>query len=105
MNHFPLSTWADRAEWRWPAVGIVLLVIVIGAYGLVQADEHLDELQAVEDARIEAQRQAGDQLRRQQLLQDQCGGPEATVVELANGGYDCLDANGRRTKRIQGGKS
>ena len=72
---------------------------------LAYVGPRIDEAQAQEDAATEAQQQAQQELIKQQALQDQCGGPEATVVEKARGGYDCFDTNGRKTKTIQGAKS
>lgn len=102
MKHFPLAKWAGINKVRWAAVYVILVVIVAGAYGLTQTPDFFDELQAVEDARIAAEQQ--DQLEdlQRKALQDQCGGPEATAVENARGGYDCFDTNGKLTKTIPG---
>lgn len=104
MTHGFQNEYEQRGQPRlfWPAVAAIVSVLVLGGYGLSVASEELGYLQAQEDDRIEAQRQASQELRKQQALQDQCGGPEATVLELAQGGYQCLDANGRRTKSLPG---
>lgn len=100
MTHSPLSAWADRSPaLRWTAVAVVLTGFVLLAYA---AMGQYDEAQAVEDARLEAERDGHRQLLQQQALQAACGGPEATVMELAQGGYACLDTNGRKTKTIPG---
>ena len=52
-----------------------------------------------------AAQQAQKELNKRISLQEACGGPEATVVDLAHGGHACLDKDGRRTKVIHGGKS
>lgn len=67
---------------------------------LAYVGPRIDEAQAMEDAFYEAQQQERQALLKQQRLQDQCGGPEATVVERAHGGYYCLDTNGRKTKTV-----
>lgn len=100
MNHSPLSAWADKSPaLRWTAVTLVLTSSILLAYA---AMGQYDEAVAVEEARLEAERDGHQQFLKQQALQDQCGGPEATVVELERGGYDCYDTNGRKTKTIPG---
>lgn len=101
MNHSPLSTWADQATWRWPAITIALVVLLCGSWALTQANDEIAYMQAIEADRVQAEQQALQEQIRQQALQDQCGGPESTVVELSRGGYQCLDTNGRKTKTIQ----
>jgi hypothetical protein len=105
MNHSPLQKWADKEPYRWYGVAFIfcLMVLFFHAFGL--ATDWLAEQQAVEDVRVQAIQQAERDLAKRQQLQDLCGGPEATVVDLAHGGYACLDKDGRRTKVIHGGKS
>ena len=102
MHHSPLAKWAGSRQARWASISVILTVLVAGAYGLAKTPDVLDEMQAVEDARIAAEQQ--DQLEdlQRKALQDQCGGPEATVIDKTTGGHDCYDANGRKTKTIPG---
>lgn len=101
-HHSPLAQWADKAPWRWSALGVIGVVALIGCYGLVGAMDTLEDLQAMEDEREEALRYEQVLIDQAQYLQKQCGGPEATVVEKARGGWDCYDTNGRKTKTIPG---
>jgi hypothetical protein len=103
--HFPVEQWAEQGPYRWYVVAFVICVLVLTAwaYGMVK-----DELAYMQDQREEyaaAARQAQEELRKQAQRQEDCGGPNATVLELAQGGYACLDTNGRRTKTIPGRKS
>lgn len=95
MTHSPLADWANKSPaLRWTAVAIVLTGTVLLAYATVGK---YDEAQDVEDARIAAERDGHLQFLKQQALQDQCGGPEATVKELALGGYECTNKRGKKT--------
>lgn len=98
MHHTPLSDWADKSPWRWPVVGICLLVIWMGSGAIADAAKEYDDLQRAHE---EAQEREQRDVTQQNALQAACGGPEATVVDAAQGGYYCLDTNGRRTKTIQ----
>lgn len=99
MNHSPLADWADKKAYRWPAIGAVILVIWMGSGALADAAKKYDDLQR---AYADAQEREQRDVAQQNALQAACGGPEATVVEAAHGGYYCLDTNGRRTKTIPG---
>lgn len=89
----------------WPAVTSILLVVILGVWGLVQVHDDLEYMLAMEEHRVASVEQAGKELAHRKALQEACGGPEATVMDLAHGGYACLDTNGRRTKTIPGRKS
>lgn len=101
MTNFPLAQWADKEPGRWILLLIVVAVLWIGSFFFMQASDGLAEAKAMEEDLAQAQRQAQQELAKQKARQAACGGPEATVVELAQGGYACLDTNGRRTKTIQ----
>lgn len=105
MNHSPLQQWADEAPYRWYAVATVICFLVLCAYGYGAVRDELDYMQGLQDEQIAAAQQAQQELNKRIALQEACGGPEATVVDLAHGGYACLDKDGRRTKTIPGRKS
>lgn len=98
-HHSPLAQWADKAPWRWSALGVIGVVALLGCYGLVGAMDTLEEMQAMEDEREEALRWEQVLLDQAHYRQKQCGGPEATVVEQENGGFYCLDKKGRKTNQ------
>lgn len=100
LYQFPVERWTASEPYRWYVVAFVICVLVLlsWAYGMVK-----DELAYIQDQQAEysaAAQQAEKERIRRQTLQDLCGGPEATVLDLAQGSYACLDTNGRRTKTI-----
>lgn len=99
MSHFPLEKLSENRAWFWPAAAVVITSFVVLAYGFM---EQHDEAQDMEDARVAAERQDRQAELQRKALQDQCGGPESSVVENARGGYDCFDTNGKLTKTIHG---
>lgn len=94
MNYSPLSTWADKRAYRWPATAAVLTLSVLLAYGFM---EQYDEAQDVEDARVEAMQQA----HQEDALQRLCGGAEAVYEQLPDGSVQCRMKNGRKSVRVK----
>lgn len=103
--HFPAAKWADQGPYRWYVVAFVICALVLSAYAYVGVKDELAYLEDQRQEHIAAAQQAQKELSERQALQEACGGPNATVLELAQGGYACLDTNGRRTKTIPGRKS
>lgn len=102
MDHSPLQRWADKHPIRWVVVLSAIVVLWIASGSIADKTKEYTDLYR---ASLDAQAQESQELAHRKALQDLCGGPEATVVDLEHGGYACLDTNGRRTKTIPGRKS
>lgn len=100
--HFPAEKWAEQGPYRWYVVAFVICALVLASYAYVGVKDELAELEAQRKEHISAAQQEHKELAHRKALQDICGGPEATVLDLAHGGYACLDKDGRRTKTIPG---
>jgi len=98
----PAQEWADRAPYRWFIVGFAVCALVAAAYALVQVWDDLDEMQTMEDSHAIAKEEQMKELILQRKRQAACGGEESEVIELAHGGFACLDKHGRR--RMPSGK-
>lgn len=102
MYFSPLQHWADKHPIRWVVVLSAVVVLWIASGSIADKTKEYTD---VYRAGLDAQAQESQELAHRRALQELCGGPEATVVDLANGGYACLDKDGRRTKVIHRGKS
>lgn len=102
MTHSPLSQWADKQPGRWILVLSLGVFSILMVYGAMSASDDMAEMQAVADDKAAAELQAKQELIQQQKRHMTCGGPEATVEELPDGGWKCKNTDGRTTKIIGG---
>lgn len=93
MNHSPAAAWADKKAYRWPLVAFVVSALVLGAYGFMFVSDEIARNKEEKAVRAKAEQAA---LQRK-ALQEQCGGPEATVTPKASGGYECTNKRGKKT--------
>lgn len=99
MNLHPVTELTKHKAWRWLALAGLAFMFIRSCDPLLDAAKEYDDLQrAYQGAQEREQRE----VKQQNALQEQCGGPEATVVEKVHGGWDCFDTNGRKVKTIPG---
>lgn len=93
MNHSPASAWADKQPYRWPLVAFIVSALVLGSYGFMFASDEIARNKEEKAVRAKAEQAA---LQRK-ALQDQCGGPEATVTARPDGGCKSINKRGKET--------
>lgn len=75
---------------------IVLFILVCGIGYKIISDgiTALDEAEKMEQARVDSIHQAQVAARKKEALQEMCGGPESTPVDIGGGMYDCVNKRG-----------
>lgn len=95
LCHSPMQKWADQGPYRWYVVGFAICLLVLVSYAFVMVKDELAAMQAQEDARAEKDKRAEQEYLKHMRIQEKCGGPEAVVVYLENGGYKCFNKRGK----------